>query len=81
MKTIIVVKRSHDFMASIEGSRDKWGCGRSEREAIGALVVAWGEDLKLKIKMPYRIRVEVDPDSTKWTTSKGTYKKLAEVQS
>jgi len=48
-RTIVVVRRSADYHASIKGIPGCWGCGRSPEEAVGALIGAWPEYFVTKL--------------------------------
>lgn len=49
---IIVIQRSEDFQAYIEGNKAVWGCGETQAEAIGDLVISHSTIIGLEIELP-----------------------------
>jgi hypothetical protein len=51
MPKVIVVRRSHDFMAHLEGQPEKWECSANPFAAIGMLVVSRQKELGVDVDM------------------------------
>lgn len=49
MKRITIKKRANDYIAFISDYPSKWDCGKSPAEAIGKLIINWGNELGLQV--------------------------------
>jgi len=50
MRTIIIEKRTDDYMAYLEGHPEIWGCGRDSDSAVGDLIRSHKEIFDIKIR-------------------------------
>lgn len=48
-KSIIIEKRSHDYMAYLENNKTIWGCGKDINSAIGNLISTHPIELNLDL--------------------------------
>ena len=47
--SIVIEKRSHDYMAYVENNKTIWGCGKDEKSAIGDLISTHSVVMNLKL--------------------------------
>lgn len=50
--TIIVEKRSSDYIAYVKGAKTMWGQGKSVYEAIGSLITTFPKEFNVVIQTP-----------------------------